>query len=745
MSVILRARIHLNGLVQGVGFRPFVYRTARRLGLKGFVVNDTTGVVIEVEGSGDDIEGFFHALRNDKPPLAEIFSEEVTYEAPCGYDEFQIRTSHTSGRNDVALLPDIATCRECTAELNSPSDRRYRYPFINCTNCGPRFTIIERLPYDRPNTTMKDFRMCPDCEAEYHDPADRRFHAQPNACPVCGPKVWLLKGDSTTVAEGDEALAGVVSLIGSGGIVAVKGIGGFHLLCDATNDEAVETLRRRKRRSEKPFAVMFKDLRQLLRYAEASGAERALLLSPSRPVVLLKRRPGLLEAVSQGLKSVGAFLPYSPLHTVILEGLDVPVVATSGNLSEEPIVKDNDEALERLAPLVDHILLHDRPIHRRCDDPVVKVVGGKAQMIRRSRGYVPVPLLLPFRLERRVLAVGGHLKNTFAIGFEDRVILSQHIGDMDAPESMDFFEEAIEDLSSIYRFTPDVIAHDLHPGYSTTRWALGREGAEKVAVQHHHAHILSCMAENGLTDRVLGVSWDGTGYGEDGTLWGGEFLLCDGRGYRRLFHLRPLRLIGGEKAVREPRRTALSILFELFGREALEMDLPALRGFKEGELVLLWNAWQKGINSPLSSSAGRLFDALASLMDVVQVCTYEAQAAMMVEDLFDPAVKDRYTYSIRDGVIDLLPAFHEVLRERERTRAATRFMNTLARIIIEVAGLVGEERVCLSGGVFQNSPLSSLVIEGLRKEGFEVFTHRVVPANDGGISLGQAVFGGMSS
>jgi hydrogenase maturation protein HypF len=743
LTGMVRLIIHLNGTVQGVGFRPFVYRTAKKLGLKGFVANDSTGVLIEVEGGKESVDNFLLRLNRDKPPLSSIYHQELRFDDPAGYRAFEIRASTVSGQKDAVLLPDIATCDECIQELGDAGDRRYMYPFINCTDCGPRFTIIESLPYDRPNTTMKIFSMCPECLREYKDPSDRRFHAQPNACPLCGPAVMLLDKRGSMVAKGQEAISLLLRKLSTGCIAAVKGIGGYHLVCDATSDHAVVLLRERKRRTEKPFAVMFRDLFQLKIYAEPTVLEEALLSSPSRPVVLVRKRGDALESVSPGLGTLGAFLPYSPIHHILLNGLDSPIVATSGNLSEEPIVKGDDEALERLSPLSDFMLVHNRPIHRRCDDSVTKIVGGYPQVIRRSRGYVPLPVLLPFRLRRKVLAVGGHKKNTFAIGFDDRIIISQHIGDMETPESMDFFVEAIDDLSSIYGFEPEIVVHDLHPGYETSRWAATRSGVEIIPVQHHYAHILSCMAENGLTDMVLGVAWDGTGYGEDGTIWGGEFLVCDLSNYERVYHFRPLRLIGGEKAVREPRRIGLSILFELFDEEAMGMDFPSVGSFGKSEIEPLFMAWKKGINSPLTSSVGRLIDGLASLSGISQICNYEAQAAMMVEELFDYNIKDHYSYRIGEHGIDWLPMFHDLLQDADKDGAPTRFINTLVKIVLDLADMAGMEKICLSGGVFQNDPLSGLIIEGLKRKGCRVYINRQVPANDGGISLGQAVYGGM--
>ncbi|MDX1764675.1 MAG: carbamoyltransferase HypF, partial [bacterium] len=523
-----------------------------------------------------------------------------------------------------------------------------------------------------------------------------------------------------------------------------KGIGGFHLVCDATNEEAVARLRRRKGRWDKPFAVMFKDEVQLQAYAEPCAEEWDALRLAARPVVLVPRRTGVLEGASRGLNRVGALLPYAPLHDLLLDKLHVPVVATSGNLSEEPITIDNGEALTRLSPLADRLLLHNRPIHRRCDDSVVKIINKRTELIRRSRGYVPVPVVLPFKLKRPVLAVGGHQKNTVAIGFDDKIILSQHIGEMDSPESLAFFEEVIDDLCGIYRFTPAVVVHDLHPRYETTRWASA-SSFQSVGVQHHHAHILSCMAEHGLKGPVLGIAWDGSGYGGDGTLWGGEFLRCDQAGYERLTHFRSLKLIGGERAIREPARVALAILFELFGEQALSMNTLPLSSYTVKERELLWRVWRKDIHASESSSVGRLFDGVASLLGIIQTCSYEAQAPMMVEDRFDPSVEGHYGYRIAENQIDWRPLFEDLIADRRRDAVPSRFINTLVEIALEAAVAAGESRVCLSGGVFQNAPLRGKMEDRLRENGFEVYSHGVVPANDGGLSLGQAFYGGMLS
>ncbi|MCS7307642.1 MAG: carbamoyltransferase HypF [Aquificaceae bacterium] len=741
-----RCVVSVAGAVQGVGFRPFVYRLAKELGLGGYVVNDGRGVHVEVEGPEENINSFLLRLNQEKPPHARIHSLELVFLEPSGYQTFEIRESDKEGSREVFILPDIATCEDCLTELFDPHNRRYLYPFTNCTNCGPRFTIIENLPYDRPHTTMKSFTMCSLCKREYQDPTDRRFHAQPNACPQCGPWLSLYSCQGRLIEEREKALTLAIDMLRDGKILAVKGVGGFHLMCDATREDVVSLLRERKKRREKPFAVMFRDMAQVLEYTQPAELEKALLLSPENPIVLVKHRETLAPSVAPGLKRVGAFLPYSPLHHILLKHLNSPMVATSGNLSQEPVVIKNEDAFEKLSSLADYILVHNREIKRRCDDSVVKVVGGLPLPIRRSRGYAPMPIVLPFKLKRKVLAVGGMLKNTFALGFEDRVILSQHVGDVENLQTLGAFEEMVYDLMELYGFEPELVVCDMHPRYQTTKWAevfCEERGLRLLKVQHHFAHILSCMAENGLKGPVLGIAWDGTGYGEDGVLRGGEFLMCEYESYKGLFSFMPFRLIGGEKAVKEPRRVALSLLFELFGEDALRFDLPPVKEFKDWELRNLFLAWKGGVNSPYSTSAGRLFDAVASLLNLRQVVNYEAQASMMVEDLFDPAVKDHYPFELRDKEIDWRPTILALMEKGEPSVKASRFINTMAMVCLEVVRRVGLERVCLSGGVMQNDPLVSRIREYLERDGYKVFTHQRVPANDGGISLGQAFYGGL--
>ena len=740
-----RLKVHLTGAVQGVGFRPFVYNLAKRLNLNGYVINDTHGVIIEIEGEERNINQFLISLQTEKPPLAHIFSREIEELPLEGFKDFEIRKSESKGKKEVFILPDISTCDECFSELNDPENRRYRYPFINCTNCGPRFTIIEKLPYDRPNTTMKKFKMCPECEKEYKDPNDRRFHAQPNACPVCGPHISLFTSDRRFVSEKEQALKETVNLLKEGNILAIKGIGGFHLVCDATSDKAIKKLRERKRRGEKPFAVMFKDINQIKEYAEITDFEEAVILSPERPIVIVKSKQNtdLSKEVAPFLDRIGVFLPYSPLHHLLLNDFGKPLVMTSANLSDEPIVKDNEEAFEKLSVFTDYILIHNRDIKNRVDDSVVRVVDKKISFIRRSRGYAPLPVKLPFRLGKKVLAVGGHQKNTIAIGFDDKAFLSQHIGDLETVDACRNFEEVIYSFFELYDFKPEVLIADLHPRYHSTHWAkqFSQENSiPLLQIQHHYTHALSLMAENQIKDEpIFAVCWDGTGYGEDENLWGGEFLITDYTGYKRVCHFDYFRLIGGEKAVKEPRRVALSILFEIYGKNL--PNIPTLKAFKEKEIELLYKTWEKGINSPLSSSAGRLFDAAASILDIRQTLSYEGQSGMIMENFYDWNIGDYYPFQ-EGSTVNWKQIFEEMIKDNsDQQTKISRFINTLAHIVIEVYRQKGEGlKLGLSGGVFQNRPLTEKIIQLAEKEKIDILTHKKVPPNDGGLSLGQLCF-----
>ncbi len=658
---VQRLRVEIHGAVQGVGFRPFVYRLATELGLAGWVINDTTGVVAEVEGAEPELGRFLERISADKPPRAIIQSLQSAWLSPTGYDRFEIRHSDGLGAKTVLVLPDVATCSDCLAELLDPNDRRHRYPFTNCTNCGPRFSIIEALPYDRPNTTMRRFTMCPACQAEYDSPLDRRFHAQPNACPVCGPRLTLYRSGNTGAWEcdGEEALQRAADCIRAGQIVAVKGMGGFHLMVDARNGEAINRLRERKPRHEKPFAVMVRDLDQARLLCEVWPEAEALLTSPEAPIIILRRhsraantRYPISEAVAPGNPNLGVMLPYTPLHHLLLRELGFPVVATSGNLTDEPICTDEQEAMQRLGGIADAFLVHDRPIARHVDDSVAWIVRGEPRLMRRARGYAPLPVLLKEEIPT-ILAVGPHLKNTVALSVGRQVFISQHIGDLETPEAMAAFERVIADFLRLYEATPVAIAHDLHPEYLSTHYALERSNVQRfnartVGVQHHHAHLAACLAENGVDGPALGVTWDGTGYGADGAIWGGEFLLGDASGFARVAHLRPFRLPGGDAAIHEPRRAALALLWEIYGDAALEMDdLAPVQAFSSTERRLLAQMLARNVNAPVTTSVGRLFDGIAALIGLQQKVNFEGQAAMALEFAADAAERGSYPIVLR--------------------------------------------------------------------------------------------------
>ena len=756
-------RIEIHGVVQGVGFRPFVYRLAKGHHIAGWVRNTSWGVEMEVEGQGDALARFVHDLAAKAPPLARIESLVAQEIAVNGYQSFEILHSEPQEGAYQLVSPDIATCADCLREVLDPADRRYRYPFTNCTNCGPRFTIIEDVPYDRPRTTMRAFRMCPDCRQEYDDPLDRRFHAQPNACPVCGPHLTLLDAQGRPLAERESALAQAVARLRAGYILAIKGLGGYQLACDATRSEAVARLRQRKRRPHKPFAVMVTDLHEATQHAELSNAERALLNSPAAPIVLLPWREGspIAPEVAPGTRIIGLMLPYTPLHHLLLRDVGLPLVMTSGNLSEEPIARDNDEALRRLAGIADYFLVHNRDIYSRYDDSVWFVPAGGPQPIRRARGYAPFPIRLPIATPP-ILACGPELKNTFCLTRDRYAFLSQHIGDMGNLETWEHFEETLRLYRALFHVAPEIVAHDMHPDYRTTRFAL-TQPQPRVAVQHHHAHLAACLAEHGVLDPVIGVIMDGTGYGLDGRIWGGEFLIGDARGFQRAAHLQNLPLPGGDSAIRKPYRIALAYWQALLG----EHPLPAaLARIPEAERTAIAAMVTRGINAPLTSSAGRLFDAVSALLGICQEASYEAQAAIELEAMAQRPWHDAEPYPLAieeyEGVqswgqvrpwvmltreLDLRPLFealaYDVAAGMSPATIAWRFHLTMASWIVQTCALLrrqtGLEQVALSGGCFQNRLLLSLLLPRLCEQGFTTLLHQQAPCNDGGVALGQAL------
>ncbi len=752
-----RARLSVKGVVQGVGFRPFVYGLALEHGLSGFVGNNSGGVFIEVEGPSPALAAFQSELIRRKPPLAHIEAVTAQSLAPLGEHTFRIVESEAGAAANTLISPDICLCDDCRRELFDPRDRRYRYPFINCTNCGPRFTIIRDIPYDRPLTTMAGFRMCPACEAEYHDPLNRRFHAQPNACPECGPQVQLVVSSNYQLpitnpnCEGGLALETTRDLLAQGHVVAIKGIGGFHLACDAASDEALRRLRQRKGRVDKPFALMAFDLDTVHTIAEVSGEEAQLLASKERPIVLLRRKPqaALSPLVAPGNPLVGVMLPYSPLHYLLLEGRG-PLVMTSANYSDEPIVKDNGEARERLAELADAFLMHDRDIHAWCDDSVMRVFEGRELPIRRSRGYAPFPVKLPFET-RPTLAVGGELKATFCLAREGYAFMSQHIGDMENLETLRAFERAVEHFTALFRCEPELIVGDLHPRYLSSRWAR-EHAADKtyIQVQHHHAHVAAVMAENGHpgSQPVIGFSFDGTGYGPGGAIWGGEVLLADYAEYKRASHLAYVPLPGGDAAVKRPYRAALAHLHAA----GLEWDegLPGVAACPPAERNAIAHQIRTGLNTVPTSSFGRLFDAVAALAGVRATVTYEAQAAIEFEALIDSGVEDGYAFDVGETTFDAAPVIRAVVADLRAglpvSTIAARFHNGVADLVLALSRRLSQEHglnvVALSGGVFQNVALLERCLRRLRAAGFEILIHRLVPPNDGGLALGQAVIGG---
>jgi hydrogenase maturation protein HypF len=759
-----RLRLTLSGIVQGVGFRPFIYRLARSLALGGWIVNAPHGVIIELEGVPEALEAFLTRLPREKPAHALITALEQQDLPPCGETTFEIRHSQAEGAPTALILPDLATCADCLRELFDPSDRRYRYPFINCTHCGPRYSIILSLPYDRPNTTMRAFALCPACQREYADPLDRRFHAQPTACPSCGPhlEAWSAQGD--VLARCEEALQRAEAALRSGQIVALKGLGGFQLLCDARDAQAVRTLRARKRRPEKPLAVMLPDLETARQLCCVDAQEAALLTAPAAPIVLLKRRADALadqvaDEVAPHNPYLGVMLPYTPLHHLLMRDLGFPIVATSGNISGEPICTDEREALTRLSGVADLFLVHDRPIARSVDDSVVCAALGEPLILRRARGYAPLPLPSGAPLPP-LIAVGAHQKNTLAVADGQRVILSQHIGDLENAESERVFKQTLRDLAQMHAVQPRLIVCDAHPDYLSTQHAeqlAVERGVPVLRVQHHYAHALACMAENGIAPPFLAVTWDGTGYGADGTIWGGEFLQVTAQDFRRVGTWRAFPLIGGESAAREPRRSALGALWQMYGGSLPQSmrDLPPVCAFSAAELRLLEQALARGVNAPLTSSVGRLFDAVASLLDLNQRMSFEGQAAMRLEFAALSAVQttdESYPFEVTTittangeavRIIEYAQVFEAIMREWRqgisRADIARRFHQTLCAAIVAQARAAALERVALCGGCFQNRFLLAGAVAALQAAGFTPFWSRQVPPNDGGIAYGQAI------
>lgn len=745
-----RRHITVEGMVQGVGFRPFVYGLAMKKGLAGFVLNDTAGVTIELEGEPPALESFLTDLRQQPPPLARIENVDWRIIPAKGEFAFSIVGSREEEERSALISPDTPTCDYCLRELFDPSDRRYRYPFINCTNCGPRFTIIKDVPYDRERTTMAGFRMCADCEGEFHDPADRRFHAQPNACPQCGPQVRLLDAHGHEMLDGDP-ISHAARLLRQGAVLAVKGLGGYHLACKAFDHDAVRRLRSRKHREDKPFAVMAPNLEAVKQLCIVAEEDEALLRSHERPIVLLRKRENIqiAEGVAPTHRHLGLMLPYTPLHYLLLSDADVPLVMTSGNLSEEPIAYQDEEVLRRLGKIAEYFLVHDREIHMRCDDSVARAIGKQKLLIRRSRGYAPQPISVAVPFVQPVLACGAHLKNTFCLGKERHAFMSHHIGDLENYETLNSFVSGIEHFKNLFAIEPSVVVHDLHPEYLSTKYAVGVNGLTKIGVQHHHAHIASCMAEHGLAGPVVGVAFDGLGYGRDGTIWGGEFLVARLSGYERRAHLRYVPLAGGDRAIREPWRMAVSYLRDALGKDPFSLGLPGWDVIPEKKIEIVTSMMQRELNTVQTSSCGRLFDAVASITGLRHEVNFEGQAAIELETAVLEGISESYPFEIgatSPWEIDMRPAIERLVQEIQTkvsvSLMAAKFHNTLVAVIVEVCRRLREtdglNPVCLSGGTFQNAYLLERIVPALLNSGFEVYLNRKVPTNDGGIAFGQA-------
>lgn len=751
--------IRVYGIVQGVGFRPFVFRLAHEHALSGTVCNTSGCVEIEAEGAAGDLDGFLADLRKLAPPAARIENIVVESIADASYKGFKIINSHSKAGEYQPISPDLATCSACRDEIFDPDNRRHRYPFTNCTNCGPRFTIIEGIPYDRPLTTMSEFEMCPECSSEYHDPADRRFHAQPNACPKCGPGLELVCSSGQPVAG--DALDETAALLKKGKIVAIKGLGGFLLACDATRDDVVSVLRQRKHRPAKPLAIMLKNLEEAHKICEISPEEEKLLLSPASPIVLLRITDGcnLAKNLAPNLVYIGVMLPYTPLHHLLMETVDFPLVMTSGNISEEPIVKDNHEALQRLGNIADYLLLHNRDIHSRYDDSVTMYAAGAERVLRRARGYAPVPVSIGYN-SAPVLGVGADMKSSFCLARGEQAFLSQYLGDLDNAETLEHFAQTLDIYRHLFSIEPELIACDMHPDYQSTRLARQIKstipGTRLLQVQHHHAHIASVMAENCEDGPVIGVAFDGSGYGTDGAIWGGEFMLTDYRQFKRMAHFQYMPLPGGDAATRKPYRVAAGYLYRLMGVEGCH-EIPWLgRIIPPLEFEILSRQIDRQINTPLTSSCGRLFDAVASIIGIRNEILYQAQAAIELEMAatgIKPSPGSSYQFEIAHhndvATIGLNSLFSAIIRDVNEQvpvgEIAARFHYSLAELVSEMCAIIsrktGVTRVALSGGVFQNRLLLELVLEKLNCMGLTAISHKTVPTNDSCIALGQAAVG----
>lgn len=736
---MITKKITIRGIVQGVGFRPFIYQLAQKHVLKGWVNNDDKGVTIVVSSSEQSIDDFIKEITQSPPPLAkidDITTTSIEYEA---FDDFQIKKSINSGNKTTLVSADIAVCDDCLREMADANDRRYQYAFTNCTNCGPRYSIIRTVPYDRPHTSMKKFVMCKECKKEYEDPMNRRYHAQPICCPNCGPQIKLYDNQNNEIQTGLKALDEVVNRLMLGDIIAIKGLGGFHLMCDASSNYAVKKLRQRKNRPSKPFAVMCKNSFQAQELALINEAEMNILCSKEKPIVLLKQQESssLSIEVAPRIDRIGLFLPYTPLHELLFEKFNKPLVATSANLSDEPIIRKKDELVRKLGFVVDYILDFDREIINACDDSVVQVVNNHLQKLRNARGFTPGVIQLPHTSKKSILAIGANQKNTIALTVEDKAIVSPHIGDLNSIEAMEYFDRTVETFKKFYDFTPELIVCDKHPNYETTKWAKA-QNIPLVQIQHHYAHVLSCMAEYQLDTKVLAFAFDGTGYGDDGNIWGGEVFIASKKEYVRIKHFQYFQLLGGELAIKQIKRLGLSLLFENYTlQELLGLNNPCLKAFSNKEIELLHTVWNKGLNTVMTSSVGRLFDAVCSLAGLEQNVSYEGESGLLIEQLYDKTVQGHYDYDIKEEVIDVSSAITQIVCEQDAELICTKFINMLIEIMVEISNNNPTLPVVLTGGVFQNRTLLEGITARLDALNRNYYYSKEVPLNDAGIAIGQ--------
>ncbi len=727
--------IQVKGIVQGVGFRPFVYNLALQNSLNGWVNNDDMGVNIILEGEQTSIDKFVETLKQRPPILAKIDSISIRKKVLKNYTSFKIIQSQTTSNKSTIISPDIAICDDCISDIKNKNNFRYQYALTNCTNCGPRYSIINTVPYDRCNTSMKRFIMCKNCKEEYENPQNRRYHAQPVSCEKCGPKIALYDNQNSELKKDCKAIKELTLKIKEGYIVALKGMGGFHIICDAKNDKAIQKLRERKNRPTKPFAVMFKNLEQIKQNAILTLKEEKILLSREKPITLVKTKSSLSSLIAPNIDRIGCFIAYTPLHILLFDSLDNPIIATSANLSGEPIIRFKEEIIQKLGKVVDFILDFDRDIINACDDSVVQIVNDNLQILRNARGYAPNSLKLKNRIDKKILALGANQKSTISLLFDDNLILSPHIGDLDSIASVEYFDRTIKTFKRFYDFEPDLIVCDKHPNYESTKWAKN-QNIEIVQIQHHYAHMLSTMAEYNLDEKVLAFCFDGTGYGDDGNIWGGEVFVGDKKEYERVNHFKYFKLLGGEKALKEPKRVALSLLFEVFSLEkVLKLDNHTVKAFSSSEIKFMHRIWEKDLNTPFTSSVGRLFDAIASLSGIAQIQTYEGETGLKIEMAYDKSIEGFYPFEIVDKNIDIKKAIKEITKDKDSLIITSKFINMLVEIIVEISNFYKKLPIVLTGGVFQNKTLLELVFKKLDKR--EVYISKKIPLNDAGISVGQ--------